>query len=368
MVRKSFFPVLLVCVFLLTGCPENYLEEKALTIHDSVLTVDTHVDTPTIFTLVDQDFDLSVRHDPHQTDTKVDFPRMQDGGIDAIFFAAFVWQRERTPEGNATAIKEAQAMLDGIHNNLELYPDLAELALTPDDAYRLEKDGKRAVFICIENGYAIGNDLSLIEEYYDQGVRYMGLCHFSNNDICDSSTDPEGPEHDGLSDFGRDVVAEMNRLGMMVDVSHISDEAFYDVLEISTAPVIASHSGTRAIYDYPRHMNDDMLKKLAENGGVIQVLFMYVIEPDSEDPDKLATVADVVDHIDHIVEVAGIDHVGIGSDFDGGGEVEGCFDVSEMPNITIELVKRGYSEDQIRKIWGGNIMRVFKEVEESAGK
>jgi membrane dipeptidase len=366
MVRKSYFIVVFLCLFLFTGCPENYFAERALRIHDRVLTVDTHVDTPTIFTLLDQDFDLSVRHDPDETNTKVDYPRMQGGGLDAVFFAAFVWQRERTPEGNANAIQEAQEMLDGIHHNLELYPDMAELALTPDDAYRLEKSGKRAIFICIENGYAIGNDLSLIEEYYNQGVRYMGLCHFSNNDICDSATDPEGPEHNGLSDFGREVVAEMNRLGMMVDVSHISDEAFYDVLEVSTTPVIASHSGARAIHDYPRHMNDDMLKKLAENGGVIQVLFMYVREPDPQDPQKLATVADVVDHIDHIVAVIGIDHVGIGSDFDGGGEVEGCFDVSQMTNITIELVKRGYSEEQIKKIWGGNFMRVFREVEEFA--
>jgi len=367
-VRTSYSIAVFLCLFLFTGCPDNSIEERALRIHERILTVDTHVDTPTIFTLRDQDFDLSVRHDPYETSTKVDYPRMQDGGLDAIFFAAFVWQRERTPDGNANAIQEAQEMLDGIHDNLELYPDMAELALTPDDAYRLEKDGKRAIFICIENGYAIGNDLSLIEEYYNQGVRYMGLCHFSNNDICDSATDPEGPEHNGLSDFGREVVSEMNRLGMMVDVSHISDEAFYDVLEVSTTPVIASHSGTRAIHDYPRHMNDDMLKKLAENGGVIQVLFMYVIEPDPQDPQKLATVVDVVDHIDHIVEVTGINHVGIGSDFDGGGEVEGCFDVSQMTNITIELVKRGYSEEHIRKIWGGNFMRVFKEVEEFAQK
>lgn len=366
--RTSYSIAVFLCLFLFTGCPDNSIEEKALRIHERILTVDTHVDTPTIFTLRDQDFDLSVRHDPYETSTKVDYPRMQDGGLDAIFFAAFVWQRERTPDGNADAIQEAQEMLDGIHDNLELYPDMAELALTPDDAYRLEKDGKQAVFICIENGYAIGNDLSLIEEYYNQGVRYMGLCHFSNNDICDSATDPEGPEHNGLSNFGREVVSEMNRLGMMVDVSHISDEAFYDVLEVSTTPVIASHSGTRAIHDYPRHMNDDMLKKLAENGGVIQVLFMYVIEPDPQDPQKLATVVDVVDHIDHIVEVIGVDHVGIGSDFDGGGEVEGCFDVSQMTNITIELVKRGYSEEHIRKIWGGNFMRVFKEVEEFAQK
>ena len=246
----------------------------------------------------------------------------------------------------------------------------------------------------------------MIGKYYELGARYITLCHTRNNDICDSSTDRGGPEHDGLSDFGVDVVKEMNRLGMIIDVSHISDEAFYDILDVSSAPVIASHSCARAMCDNPRNLDDAMLKKLAENGGVIQmcILSSYVKEPepfperdsaraalrekwgnfrnlneeemqqareeyyalDRDYPPKLATVSDVVDHIDHIVEVAGINHVGIGTDFDGGGGVQDCYDVSQMGNITRELVRRGYSAKEIEKIWGGNFMRVFREVEQIA--
>ena len=357
--------VKVICVsvglFLLTGCCEDPLK-----IHENILTIDTHVDTPFYMYVVDSEFDLGKRHDPYESGSKIDFPRMKEGGLDAIFFAIFVWQGERTPEGNKDAKEKALDMFSIIHENLERHSELADLALRAEDAYRIEKEGKRAVFIGMENGYPIGNDLSLIKTYYDLGARYMTLCWSMNNDICDSSTDLEGPEHGGLSDFGRKVVAEMNRLGMIVDVSHISDEAFDDVLEVTTAPVIASHSGARAIYDHPRHLDDGMLRKIAENGGVIHVLFMYVKEPDLGGPGENATVSDVVDHIDHIVEVAGIDHVGIGSDFDGGGGVEGCFDVSEMPNITIELVNRGYSREEIRKIWGGNFLRVLRAVEKSS--
>jgi membrane dipeptidase len=254
----------------------------------------------------------------------------------------------------------------------------------------------------------VGHDISLVQKFYNLGVRYITLCHTKNNDICDSSTDPNGPEYQGLSPLGEQVVAEMNRLGMIVDVSHISDEAFYDVLEKSAAPVMASHSCARAFCDNPRNLDDAMLQAIAEKGGVVQMCILsdYVKTPkpnaerdsafaalrsefdnydnasaeqkkimreqwreiDAKYPKELATVSDVVDHIDHMVQVAGIDHVGIGTDFDGGGGVEGCFDVSEMGNITLELVKRGYTEDQIRKIWGGNFIRVFKAVEAYAAQ
>ena len=352
-----------LCMFLLVGCCEDALE-----IHEKILTIDTHVDTPFYMYVVNSEFDLGEYHDPYESGSKVDFPRMKEGGLDALFFAVFVWQEERTPGGNEDAKEKALDMFTIIHENLEIHSDLAELALTAKDAYRIEQEGKRAVFIGMENGYPIGNDLSLLETYYDLGARYITLCWSKNNDICDSSTDAEGPEHNGLSEFGRKVVEEMNRLGMIVDVSHISDKAFYDVLEVSTAPVIASHSCARTICDHPRNMNDAMLEKLAERGGVIQVTLYpdFVKTPDPNDPKKLPTVFDVVNHIDHIVEVAGIDYVGIGTDFDGGGEVEGCFDVSEMLNITIELVNRGYSKKEIEKIWGGNLLRVLGEVEEAA--
>ena len=376
--------------------------QKAAMIHDRVLTVDTHVDTP--LRLMRSDFNPGERHDSRKGGGKVDFPRMKEGGLDAIFFAVFIGQGERTPEGNSKAKERAIGIYEAIHETLKKNADQAELALTPEDAYRIERLDKRAVFIGMENGYPIGTDLALIQKYYDLGARYITLCHTRNNDICDSSND--STEHHGLSQFGEKVVVEMNRIGMIIDVSHASDETFYDVISLSKAPIIASHSCARALCDNPRNLSDDMLKKLTENGGVIQmcILSSYVKkdEPnperdaaflalrekyknyndlsdeerkkareewnamDDKYPQKLATVADVVDHIDHIVKVAGIDHVGIGTDFDGGGAVEDCFDVSEMGNITLELVKRGYTEDQIRKIWGGNIMRVMGEVERVA--
>jgi membrane dipeptidase len=266
--------------------------------------------------------------------------------------------------------------------------------------------GKKAVYIGIENGFTIGRDIRLVEEYYNRGARYITLCHTENNDICDSSTDKGGPEHGGLSEFGHEVVKEMNRLGMMVDVSHISDDAFYDVLEVSDAPVIASHSNARAVRDNPRNLTDDMLVKLAKAGGVIQlcVLSDYVAatEPfperdsakmevrrryggwndlndstrnlyiadwyavDEVYPPNLANVAQFCDHVDHIVNLIGIDHVGFGSDFDGGAGLEDCFDVSELPNITLELLKRGYSESDLQKFWSSNLLRVMKEVDKAA--
>lgn len=404
--KTSNLLLVLLPIFLFSGFAfqlnQDELAQKAAEIHEKVLTVDTHVDTP--MRLVRSDFNLAERHEPGRRGGKVDFPRMKEGGLDAIFFAVFVGQGERNPEGNERAKVYALKVFDAIHENLKKNLGLAELAVTPKDAYRIEKTGKRAIFIGMENGYPVGNDLSLIKKYYDWGARYITLCHTKNNDICDSSTD--STEHHGLSQFGEKVVAEMNRMGMMIDVSHVSDESFYDVIALSKAPIIASHSCARALCDNPRNLDDQMLKKLAENAGVIQMCIMsdYVKKPepnperdvavkalrekyqsydnlseqerkqaeedwsslDKKYPRKLATVSDVVDHIDHIVKVAGIDHVGIGTDFDGGGAVEDCYDVSEMGNITLELVKRGYTEEQIRKIWGGNIMRVLAEAERAA--
>jgi len=400
----------LFSMFILTGvvCQKKLTEEeliqKAARIHKKVLTLDSHTDTP--LRLLRDNFDISQPHDPHKNSSKIDFPRMKQGQLDAIFWAVFVGQGPRTPEGNAAAREKALTLFNLIHQTIEKHPHLAESALSPDDAYRLEKAGKCAIFIGIENGYPVGTDLTALKEFYELGARYITLCHTKNNDICDSSTDPNGPEYHGLSEFGKQVVAEMNRLGIIIDVSHISDEAFYDVLKGSRSPVIASHSCARAICDNPRNLDDEMLRQLAAKGGVIQMCILsdYVKTPPSNPareeafkeykkkyknfsqlsaaeqqqarqewwaldemyPQPLATVADVVDHIDHIVKLVGIDYLGIGTDFDGGGGVEGCYDVSEIGNITLELVKRGYSEKKIRKIWGGNFMRVFREVERIA--
>jgi membrane dipeptidase len=374
-------------------------EQSAKIIHEKVLTVDTHTDTP--WYLLQGGFDMAERHDFEKEHSRVDFVRMKEGGLDAVFFAAFVGQRKRDEEGNRKAKEMVVATIDSIHAHLATRTAIAGIALTPDDAYRLEKEGKRIVFIGIENGYAIGNEIHNVEEFYKMGARYITLCHTKNNDICDSSTDTTG--YGGLSPFGVEVVKEMNRVGMMIDVSHASDSSFYDVLAVTKAPVIASHSCSRAICDNPRNLSDDMLKQLALNGGVVQMCILsdYVKKPepypardsafkaikdkygnfsdltreqeklawkewddvDSIYPPKLATVADAVDHIDHMVKVAGIDHVGIGTDFDGGGGLADCRDVSQMGNITLELVKHGYNEEDIRKIWGGNIMRVMREVQ-----
>ena len=385
---------------------EKELIEKALDIHNRVLTLDTHADTP--LRMIQPGFDLSERHDPNETGSKLDYPRMVEGGLDAVFFAAFVAQDIRDDDGHNRAKNLCLQMIDSVITSTNRNSDMVGLALNPEDAYSLEKEGKRAIYIGIENGYPIGNDLSNISLYYKKGVRYITLVHSSNNDLADSSTDSNGPEHEGLSDFGNEVVKEMNRLGIMVDVSHGSDSLFYDTIALSKAPIIASHSNARKVTNHERNMTDEMLKLMAKNGGVVQLTMLSnylrevppnaekdsaiaalrssmkpVVEMTEEEqnearesikklndmfPAPMANVKNVVDHIDHIVNVAGIDHVGIGCDFDGGGGIEGVFDASEVMNITIELVRRGYSEDQIEKIWGGNLIRVFKEVQAIAEK
>ena len=379
---------------------------QAAQIHERTLTIDTHVDTP--MRLVGKGYDLGERHDVQARGGCVDLPRMKEGGLDAIFFAVYVGQGPRTPEGNERIRQRALSIFEAIHKSVNQYPELAELATRSEDAARIADTGKRAIYIGIENGYVLGNDIQLLKTYYDLGARYVTLCHSANNDICDSSTDKVGAEHHGLSEFGRQVVQEMNRLGILVDISHASDETFFDVLETSTAPIIASHSCARAICDHPRNLTDDMLRALAKHGGVIQICIYdaYVkaglpnpardqalkdlraeygeYEKLGEEkkrevlekweailrqyPESDASVSDVVDHIDHVVKTVGIDHVGIGTDFDGGGGVEGCRDVSQMGNITKELLRRGYTEEQLQKIWGGNFFRVFRAVEEAATK
>lgn len=380
-------------------------DEQVAEIHKKALTVDTHVDTP--MALLNDGFDIGERNQAPRS--RVDFVRMEEGGLDAIFFAAFTGQRERTPENTETAFKRAHEMIDATYEVCEKYDDMAEVAFSADDAARIEAAGKRAIYIGMENGFPLGTDLARVKEFYNRGVRYITLCHSSNNDICDSSTDRDGPEHDGLSEFGKEVVKEMNHLGMMIDVSHISDKSFYDVIELSEAPVIASHSSVRAIAKHPRNMTDEMIKALARNGGVIQICLLddYVKDPDTTTvhyqkmqylrkiynaefesmsdekkeafrdlwrkteekyPKELPTVSDYVDHIDHVKNLVGIDYVGIGSDFDGGGGLADCEDVSQFPNITREMLQRGYTEEEIMKVWGGNFFRAFREVEELAEK
>lgn len=395
--------IILIALLTFAGCLSDAqrIDRRVEKIHRSIMTVDTHCDTP--MRMARHFFDMGKRHN----DGCIDFVRMKEGGLNAEFFGVFTPQGPRNKEAYDQANQKAVAIFDSIHANIDRNSDIAGLALSPDDADRLWKEGKIAAFIGVENGYPIGTDISGIDDYYNRGARYITLCHSFNNDICDSSTDTIA-EHNGLSPFGVTVVQEMNRLGMMVDVSHISDKSFYDVLQVSKAPVIASHSSCRALCESPRNLTDDMLQALKKNGGVIQICILssYIKHPDpnpefdslmtalknkwnslghelSEDEkeqrwleisalrdkyEKLATVEDAVNHIQHVVDVIGVDYVGIGTDFDGGGGIEGCRDVSQMKNITRELVRRGFSNEDIAKIWGGNAMRVFREAEAVAKK
>lgn len=409
--NKIFFSaIILIIGFVMMFCSSQQIEAdlaaKVSELHDKVLTVDTHADTTS--RLLREDWDIGERHESTgRMGSKIDLPRMAEGGLDAEFFAVFVGQGGSTPEGYAKAKDHAFRLLDAIHKMCENYPELVALATNPEDAYRIEKEGKRAAFIGMENGYPIGRDISSIEKYYDRGVRYITLCHSSDNEICDSSTDLKGPEDNGLSEFGREVVAECNRLGIMIDISHASEKSFFDIIEVAQAPIIASHSSVRALCNHPRNLSDEQLKALAKNDGVIQICFVSsfikeeLLNPEREEalktlrekyisrrsildeatrakamaeyqeiyekyPGKKATLQELIDHIDYVVELIGVEHVGIGTDFDGGGGVEGCNDVTEMPNITEELLRRGYSEEDIQKIWGGNIIRVFSRVIEVA--
>jgi membrane dipeptidase len=376
---------------------EEQINRKAERMHDSFLSIDTHCDTPMRF-FRGGGFDPGVSND----NGCVDFPRMKEGRLDAEFFAIFLGQGPRTPEACDRVHSQTLATFDSIYATLARNASMAAIALTPEDALRNKQNGKVSVFIGIENGYPVGKELSRIKEYYNLGSRYITLCHSSNNDICDSSTDKAGPEHNGLSPFGEEVVREMNRVGMLVDVSHMSDESFYDVIAVSKAPVIASHSSCRALCESPRNLDDEMLQALKKNGGVIQICILsdYLRQPEPnpvfdekvkelrekwmamgeltdeqqeqrwaefsalrKEYVRLATVEDAVNHIEHVIDVIGIDYVGIGTDFDGGGGLQDCPDVSMMKNITREMIRRGYSRDDIAKIWGGNFSRVMREAQ-----
>ncbi len=376
------------------------LEAKARDIHTRILSVDTHCDTPG--NMLNPGWDIGARHEPgSENGGQIDLPKMKEGGLDALFFAAFTGQGPLTPDGYASARSKVAAQIDAVEAMTVKYAGLVGKATTPAAAARLKQEGKRAAFIGLENGYPIGEDLSLIEAFAKRGVRYITLCHTADNQICDSGTDRRNPEDRGLSEFGRKVAAECNRRGIMIDVSHISDRSFADVLKLSKAPVIASHSCCRVLCDNPRNLTDDMIRALAANGGVLQVCFLpsYLVSPPPDPerdaafaaldakygswsdmtpdqrtaaiaeyrglqrkfPEPPARVKDVVDHIDHIVKLVGIDYAGIGTDFDGGGGVEDCHDASQMFRVTMELLRRGYSEAQIAKIWGGNTFRVLQK-------
>ena len=440
-------PVLALCAATLldSACtaPQS-LEERAHAIHDRVIALDTHNDiNPANFT--------PERNYTQRLDNQVNLPKMVEGGLDASFFVVYVGQREDfTAEGYRQAYDQAIEKFDAIHRLAEeIAPDQIGLALTPDDVRSIAASGRKVALIGVENAYPLGEDLAKFQEFYDRGGRYMSLAHNGHSQWSDSNTGEQtGWKWNGLSPLGQQAIPIMNRVGLMIDVSHPSKASMLQTLALTKAPIIASHSAVRALCDHSRNMDDEQLKALAANGGVIQVVaFASYIKCDQPPPERQpalqklyedfgisaggagrgargaggrtggrsgagggrggrgpgrgavqaaldsmpadrraafdrrmaeidsqypaprrATVGDFVDHIDYAVKVAGIDHVGISSDFDGGGGVEGWNDASETFNVTLELVRRGYTEEQIAKLWSGNLLRVMGEVQRIAAE
>jgi membrane dipeptidase len=370
------------------------IAERAKKLHFSSIVLDTHDDTTQRF--FSKDFDLGRRN----PDGHVDIPRMREGGMNAIFFSIWIDGRTMGP----SAVQKALDQIDAVHENVATYSKDMTLCRTADEVRRAHAQGKIAALIGVEGGHMIGNDIRVLRMFGDLGVRYMTLSHFYNDEWADSSTDK--PAHNGLTDFGKDIVREMNRQGIMVDISHVSDKTFYDALEVSKAPLIASHSSCRALCNHPRDMSDDMIKALAAKGGVIQINYerSFIDQAYKDAYDKLSggvvaametitkecagdgecigrKVNDlqkqaeasgalphvswerIIEHIDHVVKLAGADHVGLGSDFDGATMPDGMEDCSKLPKITEALMRKGYKDDDIRKILGGNLLRVMEQTE-----
>jgi membrane dipeptidase len=419
------------------------LVAKARGIHERVITLDTHDDINVSNFTADRNY-------TQRLENQVNLPKMKEGGLDVAFFIVYVGQGPLTPEGFDNAYKQALEKFDAIHRlTKEIAPDQIELALTADDVRRIVKSGKKAAMIGVENGYPIGQDIGRVKEFYDRGARYISLAHNGHSQLADSNTGEATGTwlHNGLSGLGKQVVAEANRLGIMLDLSHPSKAANMQAIALSKAPVIASHSSARALANHSRNLDDEQLQAIEKNGGVVQtVAFSAYLKTDSPErvkaldavrrefglppgtplggrggrgranapaagragaaaagqaspfgghggalaalsdekraelqkrlaevndkfpPPARATVRDFVDHIDYLVKTIGIDHVGISSDFDGGGGVDGWNDASETFNVTLELVRRGYTEEQIGKLWSGNLLRVLEEVRQVAAQ
>lgn len=339
---------------------EDDLQARARAIHERVLTLDTHVDIPLNF--------ATSEFVPATAPAQVNLQNMRAGGLDAAFFIVYTGQTPRNATGYAAALADAAAKFSAIHRMVELQHDgQIALATTADEVRALHAEGKLVALIGMENGYVIGKDLALLQQYREQGARYLTLVHNGHNDIGDSAQPQERladvqEEHGGLSDFGRQVIAELNRLGIIVDISHVSRQTMLEATQLSSAPVIASHSGAKAVFDHPRNLDDEQLLALKDNGGVVQLVAFDVYLKQGGG----ATVSDFVDHIDHAVRLIGIDHVGISSDFGGGGGIQGWSNAGETLNVTLELVRRGYSEEDIARIWSGNTLRVMEAAEKAA--
>jgi membrane dipeptidase len=385
---------LLGATLMLVSASSDSVSDQANRLTHSAIVIDTHDDTTQ--RLLDPHFDLAARH----SDGNIDIPRMRDGGLSAIFFSIWIPGKILGPE----AVKQALVQIDAVRETVRKHPNDLVLATSADDIRAAHAQGEIAALMGVEGGHMMGNDLAVLRTFAALGVRYMTLTHMENNEWADSST--AKPEHNGLTDFGRNVVLEMNRLGIIVDVSHVSDKTFYDALSVSKAPVFASHSSCRALCNAARNMTDDMMRDLAKHGGVIQInyhvgfLSQEFRDYENAHPDAEKEINDavtkrcggneackltagdqivrefmesgklpkvnwtvIVDHIDHAVKAAGIDHVGLGSDFDGAVMPIGMQDVTRLPQITDALLKKGYSESAIRKILGENTLRVLADVQ-----
>ncbi|MGH9847300.1 MAG: dipeptidase [Blastocatellia bacterium] len=372
--------LLLISLFLLAALPvasqqtdDARLRARAARLHREAIVIDTHNDVTSPMT--DENYDLGARDPSGKIQT--DIPRMKEGGLDAEFFAIYV-DRKYVKEGGAA--RRALDMIDGVYEQARRHPESLEMAFTAADIRRIHRAGKIAALMGIEGGHAIEDSLSALRQFYKLGVRYMTLTHTNTNNWADSAGgigNPAEKRHGGLSDFGKEVVREMNRMGMIVDISHVGDETFQDCIETSEAPLIASHSSCRALTNVPRNLTDDMLRALAKNGGVVMINFYNgFINTDYAKPGdpapaqsaKTATLDMLMAHFEHAIKIAGIDHVGIGSDFDGvdGMLPPGMEDVSKLPNITYELLKRGHSDADVKKVLGENLLRVMGEVERTA--
>lgn len=416
-----------ICLLSIMACKEKQekltesVEEKAARIHKEVITIDTHVDINVA------NFTDTINY-TQKLDNQVNLPKLKSGSLDVPWLIVYTGQGELTEEGYAKAKENAMAKFNAIHRLCEeIAPQEIDLAYSSKDVYKIVDSGKKVAMIGVENAYPIGKDLSEFENYYNLGARYISLSHNGHSQFCDSNTgEADGVWlHNGLSDLGKMAVKEMNRLGVMIDVSHVSKESMKQMIALSKAPIIASHSSARALCNHSRNLDDEQLLLMKENGGVVQTVAFssylntkkhevnaaYLKDFQKEVADSLGIdwytfdeladlsdekkktfmgnyskvvglakanankrkdrpqavdVADFVDHIDYMVNLIGLDHVGISSDFDGGGGIEGWSDASETPNVTLELVKRGYSEEEIAQLWGGNLLRVLDEVQEVA--
>ena len=324
---------------------------QAKHIHDTSIILDSHCDTPMFFT--DNSRENIQMFGTRSDRVLVNLPKMKEGRLDASIMVAYLPQGPRTEEGYKAAKEKTNRLFTQMDEIVQANNDRVGFAESADDILRLKAQGKKAILRGIENGYAIGKDISLLEQFKRRGIVYMTLCHNGDNDICDSARG--NAEHGGLSDFGREVVQEMNRLGILVDMSHTSEKSFYDALELSKVPIVCSHSSARALCDHPRNLTDDQMRALAKAGGVAQTtVYSGFLRTDGE-----ATIIDAVEHLCHAVKIMGVEHVGLGTDFDGDGGVPGLADASEIINFTRHLLRRQFSEQDIRLIMGGNFLRAI---------